>query len=205
MQVKLLRVLQEGTFERVGDSATRKVDVRVISATNKDLKKEIAAGRFREDLYYRLCVVPITLPSLRERPIDIPLLAERLLQRATQEAGLEPPKISASAMDALLAHAWPGNVRELQNALQFALIKKSGALIEINDLPPSLLRNPTAAAPTLQRTAAPSDKRGRRRKLMAAQVRAALQEARGNKVEAARQLGVARATLYRFLEEKSAE
>jgi len=140
MQVKLLRVLQEGTFERVGSTKTIQVNARVISATNKVLKEEIAAGRFREDLYYRLCVVPILLPPLRDRRADIPLLVNHFLRRMASDAGRESLNLTPEAMDALLSHEWPGNVRELQNALQFALVKSRKALIELRHLPPNIIR-----------------------------------------------------------------
>jgi len=188
MQVKLLRVLQEGTFERVGDEKTVKVDVRVISATNKNLRQEVAAGKFREDLFYRLCVVPITLPPLRDRRTDIPLLAEHILSRAAKESGRKKVSLSPPAIAALMDYPWPGNVRELQNALQYALIKSRGDTITPEHLPAIIYERSelTPAAP-------------RRRKLEPADVANALQQANGNKVKAARLLGVSRATLYRFL------
>ena len=139
MQVKLLRVLQEGTFEPVGSEKTIKADVRVISATNKNLKEEVAAGRFREDLFYRICVMPITLPPLRDRANDIPLLAEHFLEKAAQEGGREKTALSPEALSLLMDHEWPGNVRELQNTLQFALIKTRGPTIYPEHLPPGIL------------------------------------------------------------------
>ena len=194
MQVKLLRVLQEGTFERVGSEETLQVDVRVIAATNKDLQKEIREGRFREDLYYRLSVMPILLPPLRERRTDIPLLANHVLQRAVREAGREPVTLSFEALDTMISYDWPGNVRELQNWLQFALVKCKDAVIRPEHLPaPAAAAGPARPA-----------KRRRRRKLEAEAVRQALEQAKGNKVEAARLLGVSRATLYRFLDEGKA-
>jgi len=204
MQVKLLRVLQEGTFERVGGTKTIRVNARVISATNKILKEEIAAGRFREDLYYRLCVVPIVLPPLRDRRADIPLLVNHFLRRMAKDAGKESLNLTPDAMDALLSHEWPGNVRELQNALQFALVKSRKALIEHGHLPPNIIRTleqgfviPAPAQPK-----GPS--RGRKVKLTQSAVEEALVQTGGNKAKAARLLKVGRATLYRFLEsEKS--
>lgn len=142
MQVKLLRVLQEGTFERVGDHNTLKVDARIISATNKNLQEEIKAGRFREDLYYRLCVVPVTLPPLRERRGDIPLLLTHILRRAAAQVGRDVMEVTPDAMDLILAYDWPGNVRELQNAVQFALVKTRGPKVDADDLPPSLTGQP---------------------------------------------------------------
>jgi len=196
IQVKLLRVLQEGTFERVGGEQTVRVDVRVISATNKDLRREVAAGRFRDDLFYRLCVVPIKLPPLRERRNDIQLLAEHVLKHALAEADLDEVLLSPEALDAMIDYDWPGNVRELQNAIQFALVKCRGNVIEPQHLPPTVSG--------ARSTAGTRQKSRRKRKLNAGAVRRALDEANGNKVEAARRLGVSRATLYRFLNDSGA-
>ncbi|MHC4886289.1 MAG: sigma-54 interaction domain-containing protein, partial [Planctomycetota bacterium] len=206
MQVKLLRVLQEGTFERVGDTKTLKTDVRVISATHKDLKEEIRAGRFREDLYYRLCVVPIDLPPLRDRVGDIPLLVEYVLRRVLEEYGREDVSLAPAALDALLSYPWPGNIRELQNALQFALVKCRTEVVEVGHLPPHILAASGLEAAVVKNTyddavasAAPPAKRGRV-KLTGESVNRALEACEGNKVKAARLLGVGRATLYRFLD-----
>jgi len=189
MQVKLLRVLQEGTFEPVGSEKTIKVDVRVISATNKDLRQEMKAKRFREDLFYRLCVVPITLPPLRERRNDIPLLVEHFLRRACEQSGRQVPMVSDEAISILMDYDWPGNVRELQNALQFALIKCRGDIILPDHLPPTVTQGRSVETPI----------RARRRKLDIQTVSEALKKTNGNKVRAAKLLGVSRATLYRFL------
>jgi PAS domain S-box-containing protein len=189
MQVKLLRVLQEGRFERVGSEQTIQVDVRVISATNKKLAEELATRRFREDLYYRLNVVPLFLPPLRERRNDVPLLARHILNRAIRDSGRGGVAFSPEAMDILLAYDWPGNVRELQNWIQFALVKCRGPVILPEHLPPSRSGLPLAGAPQ------------KRRRLDEESVRATLSRTNGNKVEAARLLGVSRATLYRFLGE----
>ena len=193
MQVKLLRVLQEGTFERVGAEETMKVSVRVISATNKNLVEEVAADRFREDLFYRLCVVPIYLPSLRERRNDIPLLADHLLKKAAEQSGRERVELSAEAEELMLNYDWPGNVRELENGLQYALLKCRDNLITAKHFPAKMLTR------HIRQSVAKT--RRRRRKLDAASVARALQESGGNKVEAAVLLGVSRATLYRFLED----
>lgn len=192
MQVKLLRVLQDGSFEPVGSEKTLKVDVRVVSATNKDLGKEIKAGRFREDLFYRLCVVPITMPSLRERINDIPLLADNILEWSARESQKEKVSLSPEILDILMEYHWPGNVRELQNVLQFALIKCRGRVIEPQHLPINI-------SPTNKR---PPSRRHRKRKLDSGTVENALQKTHGNKLEAAKLLGVGRATLHRFLAEK---
>jgi DNA-binding NtrC family response regulator len=192
-QVKLLRVLQERSFERVGGEKSVTVNVRVLSASNKDLRQEIAAGRFREDLYYRLCVVPIVVPPLRARINDIPLLAESFLAGTAAAQGRVPPPITPNAMALLMDHSWPGNVRELQNALEFALMKCKGDPIEPFHLPASLR----------SRAVLGQARKSRPRKLTAAAVDDALRVAQGNKVQAAKLLGASRATLYRFLEKSS--
>jgi DNA-binding NtrC family response regulator len=189
MQVKLLRVLQGGTFERVGGERTLKVDVRILSATNKDLKREVAEGNFRSDLYYRLCVVPVHLPPLRERRRDIPLLARHLLERMAGKGEAESAPLDSEALAILMDFPWPGNVRELENALHFALIKSQGGPIRAEHLPPSM-REPVVR---------PLQDLLYRPPLDWERVATAIREAGGNKVQAAKFLGVSRATLYRFL------
>ena len=135
MQAKLLRVLQEGVFYRVGGSIPISVDVRVISATNKKLAREVKEGRFREDLYSRLNVVQIKLPSLRERISDVPLLAEYFLNIFKQETGFTQLTISAPAMEKMTRYNWPGNVRELRNALERAVVMGNGRTVSPEDLP----------------------------------------------------------------------
>jgi PAS domain S-box-containing protein len=188
IQAKILRFLQEGTFERVGGEQTTSVDVRIISATNKLLKEEVKQGKFREDLYYRLNVIPIQLPLLRERKIDIPLLIEHFLQEAGERYDQKPLKVSNEALSMLMDYRWPGNVRELQNALQFAFVKCSGKVIGPEDLPMELREAQNNCV-----------RRGPTRKLDADAVKTALQKTGGNKARAAKMLGVGRATLYRFL------
>jgi two-component system response regulator AtoC len=134
-QAKLLRVLQEGTIRRLGETKTIEVDVRVIAATNKDLAELVREGRFREDLYYRLNVIPITLPHLRERREDIPLLAECFMRRYAAEATKEVRRISPSAMEVLLSYPWPGNVRELENVIERAVLFSDGEVIQEELLP----------------------------------------------------------------------
>ncbi|MHC1742156.1 MAG: sigma-54 interaction domain-containing protein [Syntrophobacteraceae bacterium] len=189
MQVKLLRVLQEWTFERVGGERTIHLDARVISASNKDLKREVESGTFREDLYYRLCVVPLALPPLRERRNDIPLLAAHFIEEV-KKRGQKAAGISTSALSPMMDYAWPGNVRELQNAVHFALVKSKGGMIQSGHLPMELQQ------PERGRTIP-----GPPRKLAPDTVAAALKESGGNKAKAARILGVSRATLYRFLDD----
>jgi DNA-binding NtrC family response regulator len=145
LQVKLLRALQEREFERVGDSQTIKVDVRVIAATNSDLARLVAAGTFREDLYYRLHVIPIQLPPLRDRRDDIPLLVKHFLTKFAAGSSIHA---SQSAMRALMAYDWPGNVRQLENAIERAVALCAGRQeIEVADLPPEVQQTPHASAP----------------------------------------------------------
>jgi two-component system nitrogen regulation response regulator NtrX len=134
-QAKVLRVLQESQFERVGGTETRHVDVRVIAATNKDLHKESQTGNFREDLYYRLNVVPVTIPPLRKRISDLPVLVEHFLRATAQELGQKPKKISKRAMTELMEYNWPGNVRELENLIERLVILTPKPVIDVEDLP----------------------------------------------------------------------
>jgi transcriptional regulator with GAF, ATPase, and Fis domain len=134
IQNKLLRVLQEKRYERVGDDRTRRADVRVVAATNRDLKKEAAAGRFREDLYYRLNVFPIQVAPLRERVDDIPLLAKHFVELSTKELKCTRPRLTRAAVSTLQSYHWPGNVRELRNVIERALILARGGVLEF-DLP----------------------------------------------------------------------
>jgi transcriptional regulator with GAF, ATPase, and Fis domain len=131
LQVKLLRVLQAREFERVGESRTVRVDSRVVAATNRRLEKEIQAGRFREDLYYRLNVVPIYLPPLRERPEDIPALAHFFLQRYSEQNERRIPELPANCLEFLTSHYWPGNVRELENCIERAVVLTEGGQLTV--------------------------------------------------------------------------
>ncbi|MHC5080553.1 MAG: sigma 54-interacting transcriptional regulator [Planctomycetota bacterium] len=202
-QVKLLRVLQEGRFERVGGEDTITANVRVICATNRDLRAMVEEGAFREDLFYRLCVVPIHLPPLRDRREDIPLLVDAILEDVRRESGKEILNVSDAAMDSLLAHAWPGYIRELINAIQFASVRSREETIHAGHLPPEVQRAAEGADAEREKAemSPPVKRRGRRRKLDRNAVERALREAGGNKVKAAKRLGVGRATLYRFLKE----
>ena len=189
MQVKLLRVLQEGCFEKVGGEETIYVDVRVVSATNKNLSEEIMNGNFREDLYYRLNVVPVWLPPLRDRRNDIPLLAEYVLAQTLELSSLENNvDFSDEVLGIMMSYDWPGNVRELQNWIQFALVRCKGNIIMPEHLPPMPTNHihPHAVQ--------------HKRKLDVNIVKEALLRTSGNKVKAAKVLGVSRATLYRFLD-----
>ena len=131
-QAKLLRVLQEGEFERVGSSQSRTVDVRVIAATHRDLEADVESGRFRADLYYRLCVFPIRLPALRERPEDVPLLVWSFIHRRQQRLRRHVTRIPPAGLAALQAYSWPGNVRELENIVERALIGSTGDTLRLD-------------------------------------------------------------------------
>jgi two-component system response regulator AtoC len=138
LQVKLLRVLQEGEIRRVGATETRPVDVRIVAATNRSLEKDVEEGRFRGDLYYRVAVVTLSLPPLRDRPQDLPLLIQHLLTLHRERLGLEVEGIERPAMDALLGYPWPGNVRELENVIERALVLAEGSEIKLADMPDHL-------------------------------------------------------------------
>ena len=153
MQVKLLRVLQELAFEQVGGTKTYTVDIRVILATNEDLAKAVAEGRFRQDLYYRVNVINIELPPLRERISDIPLLAQHFLEQVCEDTGKRVRGFSDQAMAALRAYRWPGNVRELQNVLERAVLLGKSDLVGLEDLPASLIAaGPVPIEPVGNRT-----------------------------------------------------
>jgi two-component system nitrogen regulation response regulator NtrX len=146
-QGKIVRALQDSTFERLGGSARIKVDVRVLSTTNKDLQTEISSGRFREDLYYRLAVVPLKVPALKDRREDVPALAQRFIVRSAESAGMQPRELSADTLAALQAYDWPGNVRQLRNLMDWLLIMAPGGgadVIRADMLPPEIGANAPA-------------------------------------------------------------
>ncbi len=190
MQVKLLRFLQDGTFEKVGGEKTASVNVRVISATNKDLKEEIKKNLFRDDLYYRLNVIPIHLPALRDRKGDIRYLINHFVRQAEMAYKTGPIVFEEDAMTLLSNYRWPGNIRELQNAVQFAIVRSSDNTITPQHLPLEVKNSEQFLA-----------RRGPSKKLDTEVVAVALQKSGGNKAKASRYLGVGRATLYRFLDE----
>jgi DNA-binding NtrC family response regulator len=229
LQTKLLRALQERRYRRVGGLTDVAVDVRVVAATNRDLRAEVAAGRFRQDLYFRLKVVGLQVPALRERREDILPLAEHLLKRLGPELGRPAVALAADARAALLAYAWPGNVRELANAIERAVITADGAEIRAADLvledeslvgiavgtqPASVPSAPAAVAPAPAAPAAPALPPGtivlppgerNLARIEAQIVKAALAEAGGQKSRAAEMLGINRTTLYSKLKDIGAE
>jgi two-component system nitrogen regulation response regulator NtrX len=143
-QAKVLRVLQEGEVERLGSARTIKVDVRVIAATNKNLEEEIEKGHFREDLYFRLAVIPISVPPLRERPADIPQLVRHYIDFFGRENNVRAKRISPGALDAMQRYRWKGNIRELRNTVERLMIMAGGDTIDVADLPEAV-RSPAAA------------------------------------------------------------
>ena len=195
VQVKLLRVLQERTIERVGDNRAIPVDVRIVSATNRDLDVLLATGRMREDFYYRIRVVSLNIPPLRDRREDIPLLVSHFIKAiARREGHAEPPTVTGEAMTALMHHTWPGNVRELENALEHALVLSRGRPIQRSHLPPELVGSAVRSATGLRDVPLHSDAE----RIM---LERALQEAGWNRSRAARRLGIDRSTLWRKIRE----
>jgi DNA-binding NtrC family response regulator len=204
-QVKLLRVLGERTFERVGSNKTISVDVRLIAATNKNLAELVKAGQFREDLYFRLRVVEIWLPPLRERPGDVPLLALHFLKEIAAEYGKPVTDFTLDAMQALINYSWPANVRELRNAIEGAVALCKGDKITLRDLPPNV-RGAAAAPPPADRgLLAPGGTTPTLKEAEKQLIIRALQETQGNRSLAARKIGISRRTLYRKLHEYQLE
>jgi two-component system response regulator HydG len=185
LQSKLLRVIQEKEIERVGSNQVRKVDLRIIAATNKNLEQEVKSGRFREDLYYRLNVVPLHLPPLRDRREDIPELARHFLARWTAANNKTIFSLSSAALGALIEYDWPGNVRELENAIEHACVKCSGETLDLDALPTRIPRRPAARS-------------GKRRNTLTREkILQALAQSGNNQTRAAQILDVHRITLWR--------
>ncbi len=213
-QTKFLRVLEESCFERVGGGRTVRVDVRVIAATNRDLQTLVDEGKFRADLFYRLQVIQIELPPLRDRREDIPLLVQHFIQRYSERMGRRIEGVTPGAIDALTHHAWPGNVRELKNAIERALVLGDGPYLRLEDLPPSLGGQPAAQprsavvsrapAATVQ-AAASAPVVQSLRALEKQGIAAALQATQGNKLKAAELLEIDRSTLYKKLKDYGLE
>jgi len=205
LQTKLLRVLQERTLRRVGDTKSVPVNVRVVAASNESLSEKTRNGKFREDLYYRLAVIPLDMPPLRDRPEDIPLLVSHFLQKNAAQTGLEPRKIEAEAIDLLSAYAWPGNVRELENAIERACALCDDVTIKPSDLPPQVqgriapvnFKDNVIEMPVGQRL----------EDYIATEERKYIEQTMryngGSREKTASMLGISMATLYRKLEVKS--
>jgi transcriptional regulator with GAF, ATPase, and Fis domain len=191
-QSKLLRALQENEIRPVGNNHLIKINVRVIASTNRDLKKDVERGTFREDLYYRLAVVPIMVPPLNRRRDDIPLLVEHFLKKYCDQNGLEPKYISPNSLRLLMNYSWPGNVRELENVIERAVLMSSGSVVnpEVYAVETEEQENPL---PLHQATREVTENVERQK------ITEALQKAEGNRSRAARLLGISRATLYEKL------
>ncbi len=215
LQVRLLRVLQERTVQRIGASAPRKVDLRVLAATNRDLRAEVKGGDFREDLFYRLAVFPVLLPPLRDRDGDVGLLADAFLQRFARHHGRRIQGFTPTARHALLGYAWPGNVRELENVIERAVILEDGQAISLGSLPDEVVDVVDPAVATARDAGAPRSAEAppssSRRPRSIDDIRPLADEERNlilealeltswNIVDAARRLGIGRATIYRKIE-----
>ena len=193
LQVKLLRVLQEREFERVGGTQPIKVDIRIVAATNQDLSEAVRNGQFRQDLYYRLAVVKMTMPPLRERKEDIPMLTHHFVQKYSTRCKVKPKPVSREAMGCLVNYDWPGNVRELENAIERALVLGSSDVVLLEDLPEAVLEQ--APAPEMTEAKYHSSVKELKKQL----ILEAVEQTRGNYVEAARILGVHPNYLHRLI------
>ncbi|MFZ2147982.1 MAG: sigma-54 dependent transcriptional regulator [Sedimentisphaerales bacterium] len=206
-QVKLLRVIEEGTFSRVGGNKSIAVDVRVMAATNKDLSAMVQERKFREDLYWRLNVLSLSVCPLRERKEDIPLLVEHFLERYATPLGVEQPVVSEKVLDLLMAYDWPGNVRELQNCIYSAITVTSSSTIEPDDLPKRIYldsKQPVVSGVVMDTSLAEIAARATAKAEQDA-INKALSETGGNREKAAELLGIGRKTLYRKLRQYSIE
>mgnify|MGYP001617024105 CR=1 FL=1 len=196
MQVKLLRVLQEGQFYRIGGTTPITVDVRIIAATNRELEKEIESGKFREDLFYRLNVIRINLPPLRERREDIPLLVNYLLEKKSSENNKPIPVITKEAMDVLINHPWYGNVRELENAIERAVVMGDGKEIKVENLPLDIIREKMIKTPAIGVPLKEAVEKFKKDFLLET-----IKYADGNKNKAAKILGIQRTYLHTLIRE----
>ncbi len=194
VQVKLLRVLQERSFERVGGTKTLNVDIRLIAASNRELEKEVEAGRFRRDLYYRLNVVPLSIPPLRARREDLPLLAAYFISKAAEKYQRNIPELEPELLEVLQDYDWPGNVRELENLMERLMVLSSGPRLGLEFVPEKMLRVLPDVSVADESTLEGAVSAVKRRMIMDA-----LQHERGNKVAAARRLGISRSYLHRLI------
>jgi two-component system response regulator AtoC len=199
MQVKLLRVLEERAFERVGGAKTLQVDVRLVAATNKDLKKLVSEGKFRDDLFYRLSVVAVDLPLLRERRDDIPLLVKSFLDEFSRENGKQVGELTPEAMNLLLAYDWPGNVRELRNAIEQMVVLARGERLTVRDVPAAIRGAADLTKINVVRGGMTVEDAERQLIVQA------LKETNGNRTKAAQRIGISRRTLHRKLKEYGLE
>lgn len=195
MQPQLLRVLQDGVVVRLGDTRERRVSVRLIAATNRDLEKEVAAGRFRQDLYHRLCVVNLHLPALRERPGDIETIVEHFNKKMARKYGCEPKRLDPAVKQAFLDYSWPGNIRELQNVFEVMFALSEGNVIDSSLLPPGIAQTGKDSHRISASTPIPVSF-GRLKEMERQAILDAIENAQGNMSMAARTLGISRSTLY---------
>jgi two-component system response regulator HydG len=201
--VKLLRVLQDGVLDRLGGTEPVQVDARLVTATNRDLAAEVRAGRFREDLFYRLDVVSVRLPALRERREDVPLLATAFLRRFAERHGRRVTAFTPAALAALEAAPWPGNVRELMHAVERAVILTRGEAVDVGDLPEGL-RGAAAGAPAGGPASLTVPLGTTMDEVERLVIRETLRQTRGDKTLAAQLLGIAARTIYRKLDRDEA-
>ena len=202
LQVKLLRVLQDGTFERVGGVRSITTDVRVVAATNRDLLREVKRGAFREDLYYRLNVIPIRLPPLRERIEDVPLLVEHFLAKFNRRLGKTVDTLSAEAMTALMAHRWPGNIRELENLMERSVLLAEGDVLGVKDLPGlGSTALDDAEGEEVEELGLKDYVRVYTARLERARIQQALEQDDGNVTRASKRLGISRKSLQTKMKE----
>ena len=204
IQLKLLRVLQEREFERVGDTTTRKSDVRIVAATSRHLSDLVEEGRFRPDLYYRLRVIPIYLPALRDRKDDLPLLIDHFIRQYNEKMSKRIRGVSEEAMGAMLNYEWAGNIRELEHAIEHAMVLSPGLTIELAELPIEIRRGdgyePVSSSMSISQNAGrPTPKLGR------SMIEQALADTSGNRTRAAKLLGISRTTPWRKIKEYSGE
>jgi transcriptional regulator with PAS, ATPase and Fis domain len=193
MQVKLLRVLEERAFERVGGAKTLQVDVRLVAATNKELKKLVSEARFRDDLFYRLSVVTVDLPPLRARREDVPLLVRAFLDEFSRENNKQVRELTPDALNVFLAYDWPGNVRELRNAIEQMVVLARGERLTLRDVPVAIRSGADLSRINAVRTGMTVE--GAERQL----IEQALKETDGNRTKAAQKIGISRRTLHRKL------
>jgi two-component system response regulator AtoC len=201
MQVKLLRVLEERAFERVGGTKTLQVDVRLVAATNKDLKKLVSEGKFRDDLFYRLSVVTVNLPPLRERRSDVPLLVQAFIRQCSAENGKPVREITAEAVNTLMAYDWPGNVRELRNTIEQMVVLSRGERLTLRDVPATVRGGADLTKISVVRPGTTMTVEEAERQLIAQ----ALKETDGNRTRAAQRIGMSRRTLHRKLKKYGLE
>jgi DNA-binding NtrC family response regulator len=206
VQVKLLRVLQERAFERLGGTKTLNVDIRLVAASNRDLEQEVEEGRFRRDLFYRLNVVPLQLPALRERREDLPILAAHFAAKAADKHARPPAALDPELIEALQEYDWPGNVRELENLMERLVVLTTGSRLGTEFLPEKMLhiRRPAAATAAASENGSGSDETTLEGAMLALKRRLlinAMQAEGGNKAAAAKRLGISRSYFHRLIGE----